>query len=198
MKIDCKGLVCPEPVLKTKKALEDLPNDSVLDVLVDNLASQENVVRFANKQGFTTQVDDLGNDNYKVNIIKGYECSVVSKEESNQSLFQNKVLFIKDDKVGENELGSMLVVGFLKSILELPKPPKTIICVNKAVLLTTAPEDSDITNIFKALEEKGIEIFSCGVCLDFYEVADKLKVGKIGNAYGTVEALFESEGTISL
>lgn len=198
MNLDCKGLVCPEPVLKTKKALEELENDSVLEVLVSNIASQENVVRFATKQGYTSEVEDLGNNEFKVTIVKGFECGIVSQETSSQSQFLDKVLFLKDDKVGENELGSMLVVGFLKSILELPKLPKTIICVNKAVLLTTADENSDIINIFKALEDKGVEIFSCGVCLDFYNVADKLKVGKVGNAYGTVEALFNSEGTISI
>ena len=41
-------------------------------------------------------------------------------------------------------------------------------------------------------------IYSCGVCLEFYGVTDKLKVGKIGNAFGTIEMLFGGEGTISL
>ncbi len=198
MNLDCKGLVCPEPVLKTKKALEELEENSVLEVLVDNIASQENVIRFATKQGYTSEVEDLGNNEFKVTIVKGYGCSVNTKDSLNESNFLNKTVFIKDDKVGEGELGSMLIVGFLKSILELPKLPKTIICVNKGVLLTTADENSDIIEIFKNLEEKGVEIFSCGVCLEFYEVADKLKVGKIGNAYGTVETLLNSEGTITL
>lgn len=194
MNLDCKGLVCPEPVLKTKKALEELEDNSVLEVLVDNVASKENVIRFATKQGYTSEVEDLANDEFKLTIVKGFECSVESKTSSE---FLNKVVFIKDDKVGEGELGSMLVVGFLKSILELPQLPKTVICVNKGVLLTTS-DNEDIINIFKALEEKGVEIFSCGVCLEFYEVANNLKVGKIGNAYGTVETLLNSEGTISL
>jgi len=68
----------------------------------------------------------------------------------------------------------------------------------EAVLLTTADEDSDIVKILKEIEKKGVEIFSCGVCLDFYKVGDKLKVGMIGNAYGTVETLLNSEGTITL
>lgn len=198
MNLDCKGLVCPEPVLKTKKALEELEENSVLEVLVDNIASQENVVRFATKQGFSSEVEDLGSNEFKVTIVKGYECSVATKDSLGESKFLNKTVFIKDDKVGEGELGSMLVVGFLKSMLELPKLPKTIICVNKGVLLTTADENSDIIEIFKNLEEKGVEIFSCGVCLEFYEVANNLKVGKIGNAYATVETLLNSEGTISL
>jgi selenium metabolism protein YedF len=198
MIIDCKGLVCPEPVLKTKKALEELPNDSILEVSVDNVASKENVLRFASKQGFSADAEDLGGNVFKITIVKGYECGIVAQTPSNESKFLNKVLFIKDDKVGENELGSMLVVGFLKSILELPKLPQTIIFVNKGVLLTSADESSDVIKILKNLEEKGVEIFSCGVCLDFYKVSDKLKVGKIGNAYGTIETLFNSEGTISI
>ena len=71
-------------------------------------------------------------------------------------------------------------------------------CVNRAVFLTTADAQAPITEVLQALEAKGVEIYSCGVCLEFYSVTDKLKVGKIGNAFGTVEMLFGGEGTISL
>ena len=81
---------------------------------------------------------------------------------------------------------------------KIPKLPKTIVCVNRAVLLTTAEKNSDIVNILKTFEEKGVEIFSCGICLDFYKVSDELKVGMIGNAYGTVDSLLNSDGTITL
>jgi selenium metabolism protein YedF len=90
------------------------------------------------------------------------------------------------------------MVGFLKTILELPKLPKTILCVNRAVLLTTADDSSDIVEVLETLESKGVEIFSCGICLDFYKVSKKLKVGQVGNAYATVEALLNSQGTITL
>lgn len=195
MKIDCRDLACPEPVINTKKALDALPDDSILEVLVNAKSSVENVERFAKNSGYSVSFENEGADT-KITIVKGFACTVNSSEEGSQYL--NKVLFLKDDKVGEGELGSMLVVGFLKSILELPKLPKAIIFVNKAVLLTTADEDSDILKILKEIEKKGVEIFSCGVCLDFYKVSDKLKVGMIGNAYGTVDTLLNSEGTITL
>jgi len=196
MKIDCCGLACPEPVINTKKSLEILPDDSILEVLVDSTASKENVIRFAKNEGLTVSDETTEDGNTKITIVKGFACTIASDE--NESKFLNKVLFLKDDKVGDNELGSMLVVGFLKSVLELPKLPKTIICVNKAVLLTTADENSDVIKTLKVLEEKGVEIFSCGVCLDFYNVNNDLKVGMIGNAYGTVDLLLNSEGTITL
>ena len=195
MKIDCRGLACPEPVINTKKALETMPEDSVLEVLVDSVSSRENITRFAKNEGLSVSDENADDGSTKITIVKGFACAVASEDDSK---FLNKTLFLKDDKVGEGELGGKLIVGFLKSIIELPKLPKTIICVNKAVLLTTADENSDVIKTLKALEEKGVEIFSCGVCLDFYKVSDKLKVGMIGNAYGTVDSLLNSEGTITL
>jgi len=196
MKIDCCGLACPEPVINTKKSLEILPDDSILEVLVDSNASKENVIRFAKNEGLTVSDEIIENGNTKITIVKGFACTIAADED--ESKFLNKVLFLKDDKVGDNELGSMLVVGFLKTILELPKLPKAIYLVNRAVYLSTAAEDSDIIKILRIYEEKGVEIFSCGICLDFYKISDDLKVGMTGNAFGTVDALLSCENTITL
>lgn len=196
MKLDCCGLACPEPVLQTKKALETLPNDAVLEVLVNSLASKENVIRFAKNGGFDVKAQDLVEGKSLITIVKGFTCKIVG--DAKEELFLDKTLFLKSDKVGEGELGSKLIVGFLKSTLELPKLPRRIVCVNQAVLLTTADEHAPITEVLKALEAKGVEIYSCGVCLEFFGVSDQLKVGKIGNAFGTIEMLFGGEGTISL
>ncbi len=196
MRIDCRDLACPEPVINTKKALDALPADAVLEVMVNTKASLENIERFVKNSGYTMSFKNEGGDT-KITIVKGYECPVVGEGEE-KSEFLDKVLFLKDDKAGEGELGGMLVVGFLKSILELPKLPKAIICVNRAVFLTTSDEDSDVVKILKEFEKRGVEIFSCGVCLDFYKVSEKLKVGVVGNAYGTVDMLLNSNGTITL
>ena len=196
MKIDCRDLACPEPVINTKKALELLGDNSILEILVNSNASKENVIRFAKNEGLSVSDEIMEDGTIKITVVKGFACEVAIP--TNDKEFLDKVLFLKDDKVGDNELGAMLIVGFLQTMLELPELPKTILCVNKAVLLTTADEDSDIIKILKELESKGVEIFSCGICLDFYKVSDDLKVGMVGNAYGTVEALFNSEGTITL
>ena len=196
MKLDCSGLACPEPVLQTKKALETLPNDSILEVIVNSLASKENVTRFAQNGGFDVRVQELDEGKTLITIVKGFACQAVA--DAKDEKFLDKTLFLKSDKVGEGELGAKLIVGFLKSTLELPKLPRRIVCVNQAVLLTTAEESAPIIEVLKALEAKGVEIYSCGVCLEYFGVSDKLKVGKIGNAYGTIEMLFGGEGTISL
>ncbi len=196
MKIDCCGLACPEPVLQTKKALESMGEDAVLEVMVDSLASKENVLRFAKNAGYEARSEEREEGKSIIAIIKGFTCNVATEAKSEQ--FLEKTLFLKSDSMGEGELGKMLTVGFLKSTLELPKLPKRIVCVNTAVYLTTADEGAPVMEILKAFEAKGVEIYSCGICLEFYGVAKKLKVGLIGNAFGTVEMLFGGEGVISL
>jgi selenium metabolism protein YedF len=196
MKIDCTNLPCPEPVIKTKKTLDSLADDSTLEVIVNSKSSKENITRFAKNAGYTTSDEVLDDGTTKITIVKGYTCSIATNE--NNSGFLNKTLFLKDDTIGDYELGSKLMIGFLKSILELPKLPKNIICVNKAVFLTTAPADSEVITIMKTFEENGVQIYSCGVCLDFYKKENELKVGVIGNAFDTVEMLLNSEGTVTL
>lgn len=193
MKIDCRDLACPEPVINTKKSLEFLKDDGILEVLVNSNASKENVIRFATNENLHVSDEIIQDGSVKITITKRLTCETIAPKSGN---FLNKVLFLKDDKVGDNELGAMLVIGFLKTILELPKLPKTLLCVNRAVFLTT--QNADAVEILKDLESKGVEIYSCGICLDFYKVADELKVGMVGNAYATVEALLNSEGTITL
>lgn len=103
-----------------------------------------------------------------------------------------KTLFLKSDKVGEGELGSMLSKGFLNAISEQEEVPKSIVFVNSAVLLTTS-EDQEIIQILKKIEAKGVAIYSCGTCLDFYGLRDNLKVGTPGNAMDTAKMLLTED-----
>ncbi|RXK00282.1 sulfurtransferase-like selenium metabolism protein YedF [Arcobacter sp. CECT 8986] len=109
----------------------------------------------------------------------------------------NKTVFIKSDKIGEGELGSMLTKGFLNAMSQQENLPQQIILVNSAILLATAKEDDEVLSILKLLEQKGVEIYSCGTCLDYYEKRDDLKVGKAGNANDIINALLNTN-TVSL
>ncbi|MGB6328239.1 MAG: sulfurtransferase-like selenium metabolism protein YedF [Halarcobacter sp.] len=103
-----------------------------------------------------------------------------------------KTLFLKSDKVGDGELGSMLIKGFLNAISQQENLPESIICVNSAILLTTS-EDEELIQILKELENKGVSIYSCGTCLDYYKKRDDLKVGVPGNAMDTVNLLLNKD-----
>ncbi|PLY06193.1 MAG: sulfurtransferase-like selenium metabolism protein YedF [Arcobacter sp.] len=108
-----------------------------------------------------------------------------------------KTIFLKSDKIGDGELGSMLVKGFLNAIYEQEETPKAIVCVNSAVLLTTAQEDDETLQILKKIKDKGVDIYSCGTCLDYYNKRDDLKVGIAGNAMDTAKMLL-TENIVSL
>jgi len=108
-----------------------------------------------------------------------------------------KTIFLKSDKIGDGELGSMLAKGFLTAIYEQTETPKAIVCVNSAVLLTTANEEDEIVQILKKIESKGVDIYSCGTCLDYYDKRDDLKVGVAGNAMDTAKMLL-TEDIVSL
>ncbi len=191
MKIDCCDLACPEPVLKTKKALEELEDDSILEVLVNSVSSVQNVKRFVVNGGYESRSEELDDGKTLITIIKGYECVIAPAKEEK---FLNKTIFVKTDKIGDGELGTTLMKSFLKTILEFKELPKNIVFVNKGVFLTTKDENQDLIENLKELESRGVKIYSCGLCLNFYSIpADELKVGEIGNAYDSVDMLLNTD-----
>jgi selenium metabolism protein YedF len=188
-KIDCRNLACPEPVLRTKKALEEM-DEGILEVVVNSFSSVQNVKRYATNQGLEAKVEEIGNGESVITIVKGYECAIVSEDNE----FLEKTIFIKDDKVGEGELGKILMKGFLKTTLEFKKLPKNIVFVNKGVFLTTKDENKEIIEILKEFEKRGVKIYSCGLCMNHYNIApEELKVGEIGNAYDTMDMLLHTK-----
>ncbi len=60
MIVDARGLLCPEPVVRTQRAVKD--NLAELTVLVDAEAAKENVTRFAISRGYTVAVQQEGAD----------------------------------------------------------------------------------------------------------------------------------------
>lgn len=192
MRIDCKDLSCPEPVLRTKKALESLGEEGVLEVELNSVSSLENCKRFAAGQGCTVHEELQGNMTL-LTLVKGFPCDVVPETKSKGTTLA-KTLFVKTDRIGNGDLGKQLMAGFLKTALELEKLPKNIIFVNEGVLLTTQEENRAVIDSLKALEARGVEVYSCGLCLNHFKIApESLQVGKIGNAYDTMRMLMETD-----
>lgn len=188
--IDAKKLACPAPVLKTKKALEE--TSGVIQILVDNIAARENVKRFATAKKCSIEIEDQGDDNFKLTITPSTNNSDTTQEQKENINLSSKVIYITDDKVGEDkELGKILLKGFIHTIKESEILPSKIIFVNRGVFVTCEWEDS--IEDLKELSKMGIEIYSCGTCLNYFEITEKLKIGVIGNAYDTVSALLEAD-----
>lgn len=200
--IDVRNLGCPEPVVKTKKALDAI-SDGIIEVLGNSESSKANIMRFAENSGFCAKLEEREGNEYLITIAKGYSCDSVNAsakcEASNKGNKNGKVLFVKSDSIGDdNDLGRNLVRGFLKTLLSTNTLPAKIIFVNRGVFLTTKSENEATIVDLLELEKRGVEIFSCGACLEFYSLVSELKVGRIGNALETLNTLLDSDGTISL
>lgn len=183
-KIDARGLECPQPVILTKKALEE---ETEITTIVDNEVARDNIRRFGENGGYGVTIVE-GNGEIEVTLVK-------KDGEAKGGDKEHFVVLIKTDLFGEGdpELGKLLMKNFIISLGE-GKTPDTIIFMNKGIHLTTTNEDT--VEVIKEIEGKGAEIFSCGTCLDFYHLKDSLKVGGITNMYSATEALIESSKRI--
>lgn len=107
-------------------------------------------------------------------------------------------LLILNNKIGtaQNELGENLMRIFLYTLTEEQNLPKNIFLMNEGVLL--ACDDEQCIGHFKTLIEKGVEVYACGTCLNFYGKADNLAAGKPGNMYDTVSGLAAAGKVVTL
>jgi len=193
IEIDCRGLACPAPVIATKKGIEEFSGSS-FRVLLDKGAARENVLRFCATKRCTVS-EEMGNDSTSLTITCQLEPSVSEGFDNNLC---TKVILISSDKLGSgsDELGKLLLKNFIITLLELPKKPQKIIFVNSGVLLTSA--GSELLEPLMKLSNAGVEILSCGICLDYYGVREKLSAGVVSNMYTIAESMLLSGDTISL
>lgn len=200
--IDARGLNCPQPVLLTKKSIENSDSDTFL-VNVDNQIAKENVMRFLGNLAFHIEVRELAADHYEIEARRGTK-SIVPDLSSNRS---SEVLPIPESSslvvyvgtcfmgTGDNDLGAKLIRGFLRTLIDMSFRPWRMIFINSGVKLTTIDEEA--TEALNLLSEKGVEILSCGTCLQHYGLEDKLSVGRTTTMYEVIESLEQASKVIS-
>lgn len=186
VEVDARGLECPKPVIQTKKALENLKEGSILTV-VDNAIAKENVSKLAKSMNLHYNVSEK-NGNFYIDIFKGEEMGPELLGDE-KPVLNDLVIVVGKDTLGEgsDELGEVLIRGYFYTLTEIEPYPKSIIFLNSGVNLTI--EDSPVLDHLRTLESKGVEILSCGTCLDYFNVKDKLSVGGVSNMYVIVEAM---------
>lgn len=189
--INCKGLKCPQPVINTKKFFDGV-QEGTATIIVDNEVANSNISKFAQSNGFIFSSELIG-ELYHIKITKSpCDCKIMNFEQN------SLVIVISNDKLGlgNDELGATLMKSYLYALSESNNLPAELIFINGGVRLTTDCSDS-LVNI-KTLQEKGVNILSCGACLDFYGLKEKLAVGEISNMYTIVEKMNSSSNTIKL
>ncbi|WP_457755477.1 sulfurtransferase-like selenium metabolism protein YedF [Thermodesulfatator indicus] len=189
--IDCRGLPCPQPVINTKNALDEIKEGEEVLVLVDNEAAVKNVSRFAEAQGHAISVTDKDGF-WELKITKGAKTASISPDISCGT--QEPVCIALTSKTmgkGDETLGKILLRAFIKTLKEVSPRPQVIVCYNEGVFL--ALEDSELLPDLKDLEKQGVEILVCGTCLDYYKVKDRLGVGQISNMFDILQKLVSSK-----
>ena len=190
--IDCRGLACPLPVVNAKKAAESMNPGDVLTVLVDNEIAVQNLSRFAEHKGFGVSADRKGEKEYAVIMSISGEV-VESKEEEVACVMDSRrkgMLVVLSGNVmgtGDAKLGTSLMKAFVFALTKQDQLPDTILCYNSGAYLTC--EGADTLEDLKLLESEGVTILTCGTCLDFYGLKEKLAVGGVTNMYDIVERM---------
>lgn len=189
--IDCRNLACPAPVIQVKKELESAGE---MRVLLDDGAPRENVARFAKNRGFLVNEKQVDNG-WELTITAGISIRTGTPSAARSD---EVVFLITSDRLGDgpDELGRLLMKNFIHSLLETGGLPKRMLFMNSGVRLTT--EGSDVLEALGKLAGMGVEILSCGLCLDFFGIKDKLLSGGTTNMLTTVECMLSNERVIRL
>lgn len=191
VEFDARGLVCPMPVVEAKKSF-DAGADS-LEIIVDNKIAVENLEKFAKSKELNFSYKEKSPTEYIVFISGDYLQVEKSNEQEN---FSNLVVVISSKIMGEGDevLGANLLKAFIYSLSQLDDLPKSILFYNSGAFITT--ENSPSLDDLKKLENEGVEILTCGACLNHYNLVDKLKVGSVTNMYEIVKKQVEADKII--
>lgn len=194
MQIDCRNLACPEPVIRTKNALDGLKVGEKLEILVNSIAPKENISRFLKNQNVEFSVEQNGAET-KITAVKGeskleltnfdeFVCEITPKT-------KKTVVYLNEEYAGSGDVGVSLLAKFLGALLQVEKP-EYVICVNNAVKITTNRAHPSFKPL-KDLEATGVKILSCGSCLEAYKLVSDLSVGEMSNAYEVMQILTTHE-----
>lgn len=195
--VDARGMACPLPVINAKKAAEEMHAGDILTVMVDNEIAVQNLQKFANHKGYQVSGEKLAENEYavKMQIASGkmqpaQEADEKEKIRCTPDTKKKGMVVVLSANVmgtGEEKLGKALMKAFVFALTRQDVLPETILCYNTGAYLTC--EGADTLEDMKSLEAEGVNIMTCGTCLDFYGIKEKLAVGSVTNMYEIVETM---------
>jgi selenium metabolism protein YedF len=204
--IDCRGLNCPEPVLRAKAALEQ--GVEPFAILVDNEASRDNVLRFGQSRNCSVNLTTLADGSFLLSFTaegrEGAGQSASFDEADYRCVIPggapaacNLVYVISSDSMGRgsDDLGWALLQTYIATIKEISPQPSRILFYNGGVkLVATAGKALEA---LQSLEKKGVKILSCGTCLEFFQLEKRLQVGTITNMYEIMDSMAGADRLVS-
>ncbi len=195
--INAIGEACPAPVIKTLRALQALNGAGTVQTLVDNEIAVQNLTRLAESKGCTITTEKRSEKEFCVTITTE---NAIGKAESGEQIActvpaerKKTVVVISADHMGEgdDELGRILIKGFIFALTQQEHLPGTVLLYNGGARLTC--EGSASLEDLKNLASLGVEILTCGTCLNHYGLTDKLAVGGVTNMYVIAEKQMQAD-----
>lgn len=193
--LDMRGRQCPEPVIETRKALET-SNVKVIEVLVDNDASLENVARTARSLGCDVNVEVTAKGEFRLHLTRTEAQAAVKGEASCCGTVEKLVVLIPSDRFGEGDpdLGRALIQAFIGTLSKISPLPRTLIFLNAGARLVC--EETKVVQEVQELVQAGCRVLVCGTCLDFYGIDKDLKVGEVSNMFEIASELAAADKII--
>ena len=204
IKVDAMGDQCPIPVIKTKKALKEITETTLVEVHVDNEIAVQNLSKMAKQKNLEYKCEKLEEQHYIIKInaeAEGVSIQQKAPAENDKEICypdrkSNTVVVLSSNQMGNGseELGQILMKGFIFALTELDELPSTVLLYNTGVKLST--EGSNSIEDLKTLQAQGVEILSCGTCLNYYDLTEKLQVGDVTNMYFILEKMAQADKII--
>ena len=202
--VNAMGDACPIPVVKTKNAIKELIGAGMVETLVDNEIAVQNLTKMAQQKNYGVRSEKLGENQYRVIMTIGESADEAGAEAVEEETTAeetcmpdgrrgNKVVVISSSYMGtgDDELGAVLMKGFIYVLSQQDELPKTILFYNSGAKLTC--ELSPTLEDLMSLEANGVEILTCGTCLNHYGLTEKLKVGGVTNMYVITEKMMQAD-----
>lgn len=204
IKVDAMGDQCPIPVIKTKKALKEITETTLVEVHVYNEIAVQNLSKMAKQKNLEYKCEKLEEQHYIIKInaeAEGVSIQQKAPAENDKEICypdrkSNTVVVLSSNQMGNGseELGQILMKGFIFALTELDELPSTVLLYNSGVKLST--EGSNSIEDLKTLQAQGVEILSCGTCLNYYDLTEKLQVGDVTNMYFILEKMAQADKII--
>ncbi|OUO31797.1 sulfurtransferase-like selenium metabolism protein YedF [Olsenella sp. An293] len=201
--IDARGDACPIPVVKTLKALGALAGPGSVETLVDNEIAVQNLTRMGEGKGCTVTSERLGEKEWRVTVAASAALAVSDVEAESATCevptpgapsaaapaARKVVVAITSECMGTGDdvLGRKLMGSFVYSLTQLDELPATVLLYNGGAHLSC--EGSAALEDLRGLAASGVEVLTCGTCLDHYGIADRLAVGEVTNMYVIAQRL---------
>ena len=198
--VNALGDACPIPVVKTIQAIRELNNPEEVEVLVDNETAVQNLTKLAKQRNYAVKSEKLEDRKYRVLMTVDRVMKEENASENEDALScapdvrrKNIVVVISSSVMGngDDELGAVLMKGFIYALTQQETLPSTILFYNGGAKLTC--EEAPTLEDLKSLEAQGVEILTCGTCLNHYGLTEKLQVGCVTNMYVIAEKMTNAD-----